>query len=57
MKNVNHYGITVGEFNEFVDVAFAGEKVSEVFEGNQRFDLVLRFDDANRAKSKTSETR
>lgn len=47
---LNHYGITVGEFNEFVDVAFAGEKVSEVFEGNQRFDLVLRFDDANRGK-------
>lgn len=47
---LNHYGITVGKFNEFVDVAFAGEKVSEVFEGNQRFDLVLRFDDANRGK-------
>lgn len=47
---LNHYGITVGEFNEFVDVAFAGEKVSEVFEGNQRFDLVLRFDDQNRGK-------
>jgi CzcA family heavy metal efflux pump len=47
---LNHYGIPVGKFNEFVDVAFAGEKVSEVFEGNQRFDLVLRFDDANRGK-------
>lgn len=47
---LNHYGIPVGKFNEFVDVAFAGEKVSEVFEGNQRFDLVLRFDDQNRGK-------
>ncbi len=47
---LNHYSITVGKFNEFVDVAFAGEKVSEVFEGNQRFDLVLRFDDQNRGK-------
>lgn len=43
-----HYGIRAGEFNEFVDVALAGEKVSEIYEGNQRFDLVLRFNDANR---------
>jgi CzcA family heavy metal efflux pump len=42
------YGITIGEFAEFTDVAFAGEKVSEVYEGNQRFDLVLRFDENNR---------
>jgi CzcA family heavy metal efflux pump len=47
---LNHYGIPVGTFNEFVDVAFAGEKVSEVYEGTQRFDLILRFDDANRGK-------
>ena len=45
---LNHYGITIGEFNEFVDVAFAGEKVSEIYEGAKTFDLVLRFDDANR---------
>ncbi len=45
---LNHYGITIGEFNEFVDVAFAGHKVSEIYENNRTFDLVLRFDDANR---------
>jgi CzcA family heavy metal efflux pump len=44
------YGITVGEFAEFVDVAFAGEKVSEIYEGNKRFDLILKFDDDNRGK-------
>jgi len=42
------YGITIKQFSEFVDVAFAGEKVSEVFEGNRSFDLVIRFDSANR---------
>ncbi|MBK9636934.1 MAG: efflux RND transporter permease subunit [Bacteroidetes bacterium] len=47
---LNHYGITIGEFNEFIDVAFAGEKVSEIYEGNKTFDLILRFDDANRGK-------
>jgi CzcA family heavy metal efflux pump len=45
---LSKYGITIGEFAEFTDIAFAGEKVSEVYEGNQRFDLVLRFDENNR---------
>ena len=45
---LNHYGITIGEFNEFIDVAFGGEKVSEIYEGNKSFDLILRFDEANR---------
>lgn len=47
---LSFYGITIGEFNEFVDVAFAGEKVSEIYEGNKRFDLVLRFDENNRGQ-------
>jgi CzcA family heavy metal efflux pump len=45
---LNHYGITIGEFNEFVDVAFAGEKVSDVYEGAKAFDLIVRFDESNR---------
>lgn len=47
---LNQYGITIGQFNKFVDVAFAGEKVSEIYEGNKTFDLMLRFDDANKGK-------
>lgn len=42
------HGISLNQFNEFVDVAFAGEKVSEVFEGNRSFDLVVRYDEASR---------
>ncbi len=49
-NKLNYYGITIGEFNEFVDVAFAGEKVSEIYEDNKTFDLILKFDDANRGK-------
>lgn len=45
-----HYGITIGEFNEFVDVALAGEVVSEVYEDSRKFNMVLRFDDASRDK-------
>ncbi|WP_192823908.1 efflux RND transporter permease subunit [Rufibacter sp. LB8] len=44
------YGIPIGAFTEFVDVAFAGEKVSEVYEGNRTFDLVLRYNDENRGR-------
>lgn len=47
---LNQYGITIGQFNEFVDVAFAGEKVSEIYEGNKTFDLIVRFDDENKGK-------
>lgn len=47
---LNQYGITIGKFNEFVDVSFAGEKVSEVYEGNKTFDLILKFNASNRGK-------
>ncbi len=42
------YGISIGQFTEFIDIAFAGEKVSQVFESNKSFDLVLRFNNENR---------
>lgn len=42
------YGITVGEFTSFIDAAFAGERVGDIYEEDKRFDLILRFDDSNR---------
>ncbi len=36
------YGITIEEFNEFIDISFGGEKLSDIYEGQKRFDLVLR---------------
>lgn len=36
------YGITVEEFNRFVDLAFSGEKIADIYEGQRRFDLALR---------------
>ncbi len=36
------YGITIHEFNEFVEVAFGGEKMSDIYEEQRSFDLVLR---------------
>jgi CzcA family heavy metal efflux pump len=38
-----YYGITIHEFNSFVDIAFAGEKMADIYEGQRNFKLVLRF--------------
>ena len=38
------YGISMNQFNEFVDIAFGGEKLSDIYEGQRRFDLILRLD-------------
>jgi CzcA family heavy metal efflux pump len=39
------YGITVAQFNRFVELAFAGEKLGDIYEGERSFDLVLRLND------------
>ena len=36
------YGITIEQFNEYVDIAFGSEKRADIYEGQSRFDLVLR---------------
>jgi len=45
---LKQYGIPVNEFAEFIDIAFAGEKVSEVYQENMSFDLVLIYNDKSR---------
>ena len=37
------HGMTVFELMEQVDVAFAGEKAGEIYEGQKYFDLIVRF--------------
>ena len=36
------YGISIEDFNRFVELAFAGEKLSDIYEGQRSFDLILR---------------
>ncbi|MDR0367741.1 MAG: CusA/CzcA family heavy metal efflux RND transporter [Bacteroidales bacterium] len=36
------YGITIEDFNRFVELAFAGEKLADIYEGQRSFDLILR---------------
>ncbi|MHC1733143.1 MAG: efflux RND transporter permease subunit [Bacteroidales bacterium] len=45
---LKQYGIPLNEFAEFIDIAFAGEKVSEVYEENMSFDLVLIYNEKYR---------
>ena len=42
------YGITMPEFGEMVSILLAGEPVSQVYEGNQSFDLTLKVNDESR---------
>lgn len=39
------YGISTGEFKRFVELAFSGEKMSDIYEGQRRYDVVLKLDD------------
>jgi CzcA family heavy metal efflux pump len=39
------YGISLNTFNEFIDNAFGGEKISDIYEGQRRFDLIIKLDD------------
>ncbi len=36
------HGISIEEFNRFVELAFSGDKLSEIYEEQRSFDLVLR---------------
>jgi len=42
------YGLTADEINEFIETAMNGKTVSEIVQGERKFDLVVRLDDAFR---------
>ncbi len=43
MQMLSAYGMTVHDLMEQVDVAIAGEEIGEIYEGQQYFDLVVRY--------------
>ena len=45
------YGVTPGQLAETIDVAFAGEVVSQVREGQEAYDLVVRLGEKDRASA------
>jgi cobalt-zinc-cadmium resistance protein CzcA len=42
------YGLNIDDVNKVVSMAFAGLKAGEIFEGEKRFDLVIRYEKAFR---------
>lgn len=39
-----HYGISMQDFNQYVELAFPGVRLADIYEGQRRYDLVLRLD-------------
>lgn len=47
-KKIAQYGLDIEKVNEYISSAFAGGKAGVIFEGEKRFDLVIRFDEHHR---------
>ena len=45
---VGRYGLDIEKLNQYVSAAFAGQKAGVVFEGERRFDMVIRLDASER---------
>ncbi|MFN5444087.1 MAG: CusA/CzcA family heavy metal efflux RND transporter [Crocinitomicaceae bacterium] len=43
------YGLNVGDLNKVIRVGFAGEKTGDIYEGEKRFDMVLRLEKDSRS--------
>ena len=47
-KKIARYGVNIFDLNQLVSLSFAGMSAGSVFEGEKRFDLVLRLDQSHR---------
>jgi len=47
-SKIARYGLNITDLNELISTGFAGGTVGSVFEGEKRFDLVIRLNAANR---------
>lgn len=46
--NIAQYNLSIATINNLVNTAFAGQSAGQVFEGERRFDLVVRLDEKQR---------
>jgi cobalt-zinc-cadmium resistance protein CzcA len=53
---IAQYGLDIQKLNEYVSSAFAGGVAGVIFEGEKRFDLVIRFDEAYRQSIEDLQT-
>ncbi len=47
-EKIARYGLNIKELNDMIAMGFAGKKVGSVYEGEKRFDLVVRLTSENR---------
>lgn len=47
-ERMAQFGLSIDQMNRYVSTAFAGESAGLVFDGEQRFDLVVRLDEQSR---------
>ncbi|MUU78589.1 CusA/CzcA family heavy metal efflux RND transporter [Winogradskyella endarachnes] len=47
-SKIARYGLNIADVNQLISMGFAGGTVGNVFEGEKRFDLVIRLDQKNR---------
>ncbi len=45
---IARYGLNISDVNRLISMGFAGEALGSVFEGEKRFDLVMRLDETKR---------
>lgn len=46
--NIAQYGLNISDINKVINTAFAGQSTGMVYEGEKRFDLVVRMNNAQR---------
>ncbi|MFT5714037.1 MAG: cobalt-zinc-cadmium resistance protein CzcA [Flavobacterium sp.] len=47
-SKIARYGLNISDLNDMITLGFAGKTVGNVFEGEKRFDMVIRLDKAKR---------
>ena len=47
-SKIARYGLNIAELNDMIALGFAGKTVGNVFEGEKRFDMVIRLNQSNR---------
>ena len=47
-SKIARYGLNIADINQLISMGFAGQVAGNVFEGEKRFDLVMRFDENHR---------
>lgn len=50
------YGLNVEDLNNILTMGFAGKSAGTIFEGEKKFDLVIRYDEAHRKDIDNIET-